>query len=234
MLQQDTANRYSPDPGIGPALSALANKLTYQRHSFVASISTADIEKLLTEKFAERSKQAIKLQTDLSEGIEQLIKGYNDQEAYTEASENLKQARQILNQIQKNVRNLEAARTALFKPFDTLNNLVTELMQNKGIQMADITTLGNVKRAIEAHKLSAGEKQMLSFLCYNAFAHDSVILIDEPEISLHVDWQRVLFPKLLEQGGNNQFIVATHSPFIYSKYPDKEIMLDRDRGHSNG
>ena len=60
----------------------------------------------------------------------------------------------------------------------------------------------------------------------------SVIFIDEPELSLHVDWQRLLFPKLLSQSTNNQFIVATHSPFIYSKYPDKELLLDADRGDS--
>ena len=60
---------------------------------------------------------------------------------------------------------------------------------------------------------------------------DSVIFIDEPELSLHADWQRQLFPILARQQSSNQFIVATHSPFIYSKYPDKEIELaDKLRG----
>lgn len=71
---------------------------------------------------------------------------------------------------------------------------------------------------------------MLSFLCYNAFSEETVVFIDEPELSLHVDWQRLLFPTLLKQGQKNQFFVATHSPFIYSKYPDKEFMLDDYRG----
>jgi predicted ATP-dependent endonuclease of OLD family len=76
--------------------------------------------------------------------------------------------------------------------------------------------------------LSAGEKQMLSFICYNAFKRNSIAFIDEPELSLHVDWQRQLFPTLLNQNSDNQFIVATHSPFIYAKYPDKEICIDAD------
>ena len=63
---------------------------------------------------------------------------------------------------------------------------------------------------------------MLSFLCYNTFSENAAIFIDEPELSLHVDWQRLLLPTLLEQGIENQFFIATHSPFIYSKYPDKE------------
>ena len=61
---------------------------------------------------------------------------------------------------------------------------------------------------------------------------NAIFIIDEPELSLHVDWQRQLFPTLLKQGTSNQFIVATHSPFIYSKYPDKELMLSSDKGNN--
>lgn len=74
--------------------------------------------------------------------------------------------------------------------------------------------------------LSSGEKQMLGFLCYNAWINESIFLIDEPEISLHIDWQRCLFQYLLSQQTNNQFIVATHSPCIYAQFPDKELRLD--------
>ncbi|EDZ47000.1 conserved hypothetical protein [Rhodobacterales bacterium Y4I] len=71
---------------------------------------------------------------------------------------------------------------------------------------------------------------MLSFICYNAFYKNSVIFIDEPELSLHVDWQRQLFHILNGQESGNQFVFATHSPFIYGKYPDKEIAIGFDRG----
>jgi predicted ATPase len=107
------------------------------------------------------------------------------------------------------------------------------VFQYKGIKLSDPVTLGEAREAIASEVLSAGEKQMLSFLCYNAFATNACIFIDEPEISLHVDWQRILFPILLQQSTGNQFIVATHSPFIYSKYADKELMLSPDRGHDN-
>jgi len=91
-------------------------------------------------------------------------------------------------------------------------------------------TLGEVEGALLSEKLSSGEKQMLSFLCYNAFYENGIIFIDEPELSLHTDWQRMLFDKLMEQGTNNQLIIATHSPFIYSQFPDKELILDNDKG----
>ncbi|WP_404977927.1 AAA family ATPase [Agrobacterium tumefaciens] len=66
------------------------------------------------------------------------------------------------------------------------------------------------------------------------FLHRHRIFIDEPELSLHVDWQRQLFPLLLSQQQSNQFIIATHSPFIYSKYPDREVVVDPDRGDDEG
>ena len=110
------------------------------------------------------------------------------------------------------------------------------VFKDYGIRITENITLGHstesISNAIFSNKLSAGEKQMLSFLCYNAFSKDTSIFIDEPELSLHVDWQRRLFPTLLEQGQNNQFFAATHSPFIYTKYPDKEFLLDEDRGES--
>jgi predicted ATPase len=111
-----------------------------------------------------------------------------------------------------------------------LSELIAKVFRYKGIKLADPVTLGEAREAIASDVLSAGEKQMLSFLCYNAFANQACIFIDEPEISLHVDWQRILFPILLQQSTGNQFIVATHSPFIYSKYADKELVLSPERG----
>jgi predicted ATP-dependent endonuclease of OLD family len=68
-------------------------------------------------------------------------------------------------------------------------------------------------------------------LCYNAFSKKTVILIDEPEISLHADWQRLLIPTLAAQKTDNQFIMATHSPLMYAKYPEKELNLDKLTAH---
>ena len=69
---------------------------------------------------------------------------------------------------------------------------------------------------------------MLSFLCYNAFNDKTSIFIDEPELSLHIDWQRLFLPTLLDQSTGNQFFIATHSPFIFSGYQHKEIPLKND------
>ena len=207
------------------AMTELTDELSYKKHHFVSAISTNDIVQLLTRQLAEKSKTANELQADLSNLIERTIKEF-DQKENVAATETLEAATRVIDTIRKAVRNIEGKREILFMPNTVLNRLVGELLRPKGIRVKDVATFGDVSSAIEAGHLSAGEKQMLSFLCYNAFSRESTIFIDEPEISLHVDWQRVLFPKLLEQGVGNQFIVATHSPFIYTKFADREHRLD--------
>ena len=121
------------------------------------------------------------------------------------------------------------------KPFETFKDQVLKFIKINGIKLGNTKNglnLGDSASAISSDLLSSGEKQLLSFLAYNAFMQNAIFIIDEPELSLHVDWQRQLFPTLLKQGTSNQFIVATHSPFIYSKYPDKELMLSSDKGNN--
>ena len=80
--------------------------------------------------------------------------------------------------------------------------------------------------------LSSGEKQLflralsLKFLNVN----NSIILIDEPEISLHPRWQRKIINVYENIGENNQLIIATHSPHIIGNVTKEQIrILKRDK-----
>jgi len=76
--------------------------------------------------------------------------------------------------------------------------------------------------------LSSGERQIVTMLYASTqLSKQEVVLIDEPEISLHVDWQRSLLNKMAEHLGNRQIIACTHSPVIASDYTDlmKELVL---------
>jgi predicted ATPase len=197
------------------AMSRLSTEVSVYDHKFIASISTHDIVELLTEKYADISEKTNQLHVKLSKEITQQISERNQ----------LDDASPVLKGIQKRVEQVNEERDLLLKPFSVLSERIREIFQDKGIRVTSGITLGEVSEAIESDKLSSGEKQMLSFLCYNTFSENAAIFIDEPELSLHVDWQRLLVPTLLEQGTENQFFIATHSPFIYAKYPDKEIPL---------
>ena len=55
----------------------------------------------------------------------------------------------------------------------------------------------------------------------------TIFIIDEPEISLNVKWQRQLIHALLEltKGSQVQFILATHSMELLSQYMGHVIKL---------
>jgi predicted ATPase len=66
-------------------------------------------------------------------------------------------------------------------------------------------------------ELSSGERQILIVLTYLAFlaGENSIFVIDEPELSLHVRWQSQLIDALRELRPNGcQIILATHAPEI--------------------
>jgi len=72
---------------------------------------------------------------------------------------------------------------------------------------------------ISINDLSAGEKQLL-IIFFTVFLQDeqhSVLLLDEPEISLHIRWQHKLIDTLRALNPNCQLIISTHSPSIFGK-----------------
>jgi len=73
----------------------------------------------------------------------------------------------------------------------------------------------------QINDLSSGERHILTLLCLVLFkgSKRDLLIIDEPEISLNIKWQRELiglFAKLLPK---TQIIVASHSPFITRQDP---------------
>ena len=75
--------------------------------------------------------------------------------------------------------------------------------------------------------MSSGERQLLTMLyAVNRMSNNSIVLIDEPEISLHIDWQENLLEKMMEQLKDRQIIVCTHSPAIASDFTDHMIKVE--------
>ena len=220
------------------SISNFSNEVSVNGHKFVASISTEDLGELLTQKYADIYEEISTRQAQVLEDISRDIQDVSD----SETSQNVPT---VLDAIKK----VNAESEQLRKPFSVLAELSRKILRYDAIRVTgrvvrgettdgitlgegkDGITVGEAKNAILSDKLSAGEKQVLSFLCYNAFSENTAIFIDEPELSLHVDWEGLLLPTLLKQSTGNQFFVATHSPFIYTAYPDKEFMLDDTRGY---
>lgn len=82
-------------------------------------------------------------------------------------------------------------------------------------------------KTFEIDGLSSGEKQLFFRIMALKMieANNSIILIDEPEISLHPSWQQKILKLYENVGENNQIFVATHSPHVISSAKKESLRL---------
>lgn len=99
----------------------------------------------------------------------------------------------------------------------------------KGLEISAITG-----QSLPPSALSSGERQLLLLFCnaISARRDRTILMIDEPEISLNVKWQRQLIPALLTcmSGTSFQIILATHSVELLSRYREFVSPLDNIQG----
>lgn len=223
--------RHEGNEGFGHriqnALEDHSGRLSIANHKFVSSISTVDIKRLITKKHVEATDNVNSFSEEISKKIFDIIRAYKQEKGIKNT---LDSAILTLDKIHNDVAELEEKRSSEFNALSVLSKIITEIFNHKGILIAKKLALGELEDAINSDVLSAGEKQMLGFLCYNALFKNCPFFIDEPELSLHIDWQRMLLNVLLEQGTGNQLFIATHSPFIYSQFEDKEFIISYERG----
>lgn len=85
---------------------------------------------------------------------------------------------------------------------------------------------------VDPSMLSSGEKHIIFLLAkviISATRGDSLLIIDEPEISLGIQWQR-LFVKYVQEcayESNLQVVMATHSPLILEDYDDIDVSVSK-------
>lgn len=85
---------------------------------------------------------------------------------------------------------------------------------------------------IDINKLSSGEKQLLIIFYKLIFSYKKsipIFIIDEPELSFHLIWQKVFIENILKIREDIQIIVATHSPEIINRYRNKMIKLSNSK-----
>lgn len=130
-------------------------------------------------------------------------------------------AQQVVAEVSEVLRHVERA----LEPQHEVERLISELYAGgKRLEFRG----GNVEVLINDHvipleSLSSGEKQLLQILLECLAAGDNPVLIDEPELSLHVDWQNRLIRNMRVVNKESQIIMATHSPEIMANLSDSRI-----------
>lgn len=77
--------------------------------------------------------------------------------------------------------------------------------------------------------LSSGEKQIIITFASMIFGlrgkGTGIFIVDEPEASLHLEWQNKFVSSILKTNKNIQLIFATHSPELIGEYRNKAVRL---------
>ena len=98
-------------------------------------------------------------------------------------------------------------------------DIVDDLFSSTGktiVRTENEIRFSQIGETLVPYQLSSGEKQMLAILL-TVLVEDNqpyVLFMDEPEVSLHIDWQQRLIDLIMELNPNVQIILTTHSPAV--------------------
>lgn len=145
---------------------------------------------------------------------------------------------------------MESEKSKIRSPLEifvtTMNKFINNSEDEKEINIdafgAVYFTTKYSKDHISVQHLSSGEKQLITFFANLIFSVKSsttgIFVVDEPELSLHLSWQKIFVAKTLEINKNIQLIFATHSPEIIGNRRDKTFKLEKQYvkvgTHTNG
>jgi len=191
-----------------------SKRMSHQHHQMIAFADFEDVRSLINETSSDIATKLQPFEEEFTVFISSIANGSNGGLNTQELTRRLAA--------------LEKKRSELRRSLILLSRYVDEYFLKKSVGVTDELKLGTHSKLVKIENLSAGEKNLLSFLVYAMSLPGAVMFIDEPELTLHHDWQRSLLPILKEIAPATQFIIATHSPAIYSSFPDKDFWLDAE------
>ncbi|MEA5043779.1 MAG: AAA family ATPase [Petrimonas sp.] len=128
---------------------------------------------------------------------------------------------------------LEANKKKIQERLDDYITLLNEFHETKDFTLQDskVGGLAILKddKQILLTQLSSGEKQLVILLTETLLqkGKQTLFIADEPELSLHIEWQRKVISSIRKLNPNSQIIVATHSPEIVGKFKDSTINMEQ-------
>ena len=108
---------------------------------------------------------------------------------------------------------------AISQPKTRFQDIIDDLFKETGktiVRTENEIKFSQIGETLLPYQLSSGEKQMLVIML-TVLVEDQqpyVLFMDEPEVSLHIDWQQRLIDLILTLNPNVQIILTTHSPAV--------------------
>ena len=151
------------------------------------------------------------LSTELDWELYQLQRRYLDYQ--------VNQSNRIVNLFTQGDPDAQQKASEIAKEKSHFQDLVDELFKPTGKTIdrtANELRFHHLGECITPYLLSSGEKQILIILLTVLVQNREpyVLLMDEPEISLHIEWQQQLLDLIVDLNPNAQVIITTHSPAV--------------------
>ncbi|WP_241211647.1 AAA family ATPase [Vibrio sinaloensis] len=124
----------------------------------------------------------------------------------------------------------EKKTSRVFTPITLFIDILKEFITNKEFDFkSGKLNVSNELGDIAFDALSSGEKQLLILFIETLLQRNKpfVFLTDEPELSLHISWQRNIIPAIKRLNPNAQVVAATHSPEVAAKYRDSICNMEK-------
>lgn len=141
------------------------------------------------------------------------------QDAFRRRYEGESNLRTVVDSLDEVERSIEQSMAPITRFLETISRL---LSGGKKLDLADneLRVLLADGRALPIAQLSSGEKHLIKILLMSMTSGRNSILIDEPELSLHLDWQRLFVQTVLSLNPHCQLILASHSPEVMADVQD--------------
>ncbi len=127
---------------------------------------------------------------------------------------------------------LDKKKSEINKPKHTFIEIINNLFQRKQVfinERNELLVRTQSDKIFPLTRLSSGEKQLLIILGQSLLQENKshIYIADEPELSLHVEWQEKLVTSLRNINPNSQIIFATHSPDIVGNFSESIIQVEK-------
>ncbi|MFK7605578.1 MULTISPECIES: AAA family ATPase [unclassified Pseudomonas] len=126
----------------------------------------------------------------------------------------------------RSIRNFNIKKTDTNTFLEEANIFFKKTHRTLIINEKNLLALKTNRGEVQWYDFSKGEKTLI---CLLLAAHlnrsaEKIFLLDEPDLSLHITWQKQLLPSLQKLSPNSQFIVATHSPALVGRCENEKII----------
>jgi predicted ATPase len=227
-VEQKIANRLAQ---IRENLRTALNKLTGSylrdiiqgRHDQVSPADVADLDRATVEAILMRIPD---------ETLPPLFKGIL-KERVAGFGENFRPADTVIAHFMLQLRTLYEDQRRTEKAVRDFVDVCNEYLIGKKMRYDDKTQTISVRldpdgagqKELQLKMLSSGEKQIISLFSHLFLSEQGryFVVIDEPELSLSVPWQRRFLPDIVNCGRVDGLIAVTHSPFIYQNELDPYV-----------